>query len=215
MKHPSHSCCILAALLPSQAPEGQQARLQQELLRQQMNRLALRPSHLKGSGGGGFHSPSIARLSQHAAQQPSAPPRSSSAASSAARSDGSDPVLATGEADPTTAIELLASATVRGPWPARDTMPAAWLWRERPCVIYVIRRMGCPLCRKFAAALVSMRRQFETAGAQLVLVASQARRGSNRRNGCNGCSRAARPRRLARVSSRLVLTRVMMSRSPA
>ena len=151
--------------------------MQQELLRQQMNRLALRPSYrpsyLGGGGVSGFHSPYIARESQ----QRSSPPRSLSAASSVGLSETAEPLNATGATGlegPST-VELLASATVRGPWPSRGTMPAAWLWRERPCVIYVIRRMGCPLCRKFAAALVSMRREFELAGAQLFFVASQAR----------------------------------------
>ncbi len=68
---------------------------------------------------------------------------------------------------------MLGLISLRGPWPANDKLPAASLWAEKTVVLYAIRRMGCPLCRRLAAELHSMRSDFEKAGARLVVVSAQ------------------------------------------
>ena len=39
-------------------------------------------------------------------------------------------------------------------------------------MFYVIRRLGCPLCRKFAVELVSRRDEFDALGVRQVVIAS-------------------------------------------
>ena len=37
---------------------------------------------------------------------------------------------------------------------------ASTLWAEQTVVIYIMRRLGCPLCRKSASELLSMQDEF-------------------------------------------------------
>lgn len=48
---------------------------------------------------------------------------------------------------------------------------ASTLWAERTAVIYVMRRLGCPICRARAYELLTLRDRFESVGARVVLIA--------------------------------------------
>ena len=68
---------------------------------------------------------------------------------------------------------MLSTISLRGPWPATSTVMAQELWAERTCVVFVVRRLGCPLCRELVAGLLTYKNDFEEAEADIVLVSTQ------------------------------------------
>ena len=71
-----------------------------------------------------------------------------------------------------TELSAIEVPLLRGPWPSNARVPAKTLWAERTCVVYVVRRMGCPLCRRFAVELISRSKEFEALGVSLAVIAS-------------------------------------------
>jgi len=65
------------------------------------------------------------------------------------------------------------SIPLKGAWPKEERILANSLWSERTCVIFVVRRLGCPLCREHAANLLAMQDEFNEHGADIVLVSAQ------------------------------------------
>jgi hypothetical protein len=55
----------------------------------------------------------------------------------------------------------------------RATLKGADLWRDQPCLIMVVRRPGCGLCRAQAKQLASLRPQLKELGVKLVAVSHQ------------------------------------------
>ena len=53
-------------------------------------------------------------------------------------------------------LSRVSSIELRGPWPHTEppTVPSRELFRERTCVVFVVRRLGCPLCRELVAGLL-------------------------------------------------------------
>lgn len=51
--------------------------------------------------------------------------------------------------------------------------PLSELWSERPVILHLIRRFGCPLCREYAADLSSLAAEAEAMGVSLVAIGSQ------------------------------------------
>jgi len=62
---------------------------------------------------------------------------------------------------------------IEGPWPSTESVFAEDLWRDKPVVIVVVRRLGCPFCRMPMKKLVEMKPEFDKIGVQLVAIASQ------------------------------------------
>ena len=67
----------------------------------------------------------------------------------------------------------LSAVSLIGPWPESNEVKAGSLWANRTVVFYVMRRAGCPLCRKFGVELMNRESEFDKAGASLVVVVSQ------------------------------------------
>ena len=47
--------------------------------------------------------------------------------------------------------------SLAGPWPATEVVKSQSLWTETPAVILVVRRLGCPFCRKICHEVSSRR----------------------------------------------------------
>ena len=71
-------------------------------------------------------------------------------------------------------LEELANTSLRGPWPSDVPLKAGELWAQRPCVIYAMRRAGCPFCRRLTVQLMQRVTDFEAEGARLIIVVSEA-----------------------------------------
>ena len=70
-------------------------------------------------------------------------------------------------------FQMVSSIPLRGPWPMETSLCSNSLWESRTCVIFVVRRLGCPLCRELIAGLIEYQEAFEDAEADLVLVSAQ------------------------------------------
>ena len=70
-------------------------------------------------------------------------------------------------------LERLETIPLQGPWPASSSITAGTLWRERTSVIFVVRRLGCPLCRELVAGLLEYAEEFDDADADIVLISAQ------------------------------------------
>jgi hypothetical protein len=70
-------------------------------------------------------------------------------------------------------FDELAGATLKGPFPSTNEVRADSLWRDSTALIYVLRRAGCPFCRKFAVELMKRKGDFESTGARLIVIVSQ------------------------------------------
>jgi prostamide/prostaglandin F2alpha synthase len=55
----------------------------------------------------------------------------------------------------------------------RKTPPLRELWREKPVLIHLVRRFGCPLCRETAADLSTLRPELEAVGGRIVAIGCQ------------------------------------------
>ncbi len=67
----------------------------------------------------------------------------------------------------------IASVPLQGPWPSHERIRSSALWAERACVVFVVRRLGCPLCRELVAGLLTYEDEFDEADADVVIIASQ------------------------------------------
>jgi peroxiredoxin len=58
-------------------------------------------------------------------------------------------------------------------WPPGQHIYAHELWKNRPVVVLVVRRMGCPLCRAVFAEVSRRRAEFDALGVGLVAISQQ------------------------------------------
>jgi prostamide/prostaglandin F2alpha synthase len=48
------------------------------------------------------------------------------------------------------------------------------LWRNAPCVLFFLRRLGCALCRTYIAGIEAVRAEYEKTGARLVCLSFES-----------------------------------------
>lgn len=48
------------------------------------------------------------------------------------------------------------------------------LWKEKPCVLFFLRRLGCPICRSYIQMVEPFREEYEKRGVQLVCLSFEA-----------------------------------------
>lgn len=55
-----------------------------------------------------------------------------------------------------------------------ETMFLEDLWKDKPCVLFFLRRLGCPLCRSYIQMVEPFREELEQKGAHLVCLSFEA-----------------------------------------
>lgn len=48
------------------------------------------------------------------------------------------------------------------------------LWSDKPCAIFFLRRLGCPICRSYIKLVEAFREEYEEKGARLVCLSFEA-----------------------------------------
>jgi hypothetical protein len=48
------------------------------------------------------------------------------------------------------------------------------LWKEKPCILFFLRRLGCPICRSYIQMVEQFREEYESRGARLVCLSFEA-----------------------------------------
>lgn len=48
------------------------------------------------------------------------------------------------------------------------------LWADKPCVLFFLRRLGCPICRSYIQMVEPFREEYEKKGARLVCLSFEA-----------------------------------------
>jgi hypothetical protein len=101
------------------------------------------------------------------------------------------------EGNGSTTIEKIQGIKLRGPFPSQNvvcphshaaSVPAltrchvqissSLLWAQRPVVIMIVRRLGCPLCRHSFQQMHRLKDEFDKIGVDLLAISNQVRRNS-------------------------------------
>jgi prostamide/prostaglandin F2alpha synthase len=48
------------------------------------------------------------------------------------------------------------------------------LWNDKPCALFFLRRLGCPICRSYIEMVETVRKDYETLGYRLVCLSFEA-----------------------------------------
>ena len=48
------------------------------------------------------------------------------------------------------------------------------LWKEKPCALFFLRRLGCPICRSYIQMIEKFRQEYEEMGVNLVCLSFEA-----------------------------------------
>lgn len=56
----------------------------------------------------------------------------------------------------------------------KETILLEDLWKEKPCVLFFLRRLGCPICRSYIEMVERFRQEYESRGARLVCLSFEA-----------------------------------------
>jgi prostamide/prostaglandin F2alpha synthase len=56
----------------------------------------------------------------------------------------------------------------------RETIVLEDLWRDKPCALFFLRRLGCPICRAYIQMVEKFRPEYEKRGMSLVCLSFEA-----------------------------------------
>ena len=71
-------------------------------------------------------------------------------------------------------LHTFAQAPIQNARNPSDTAQLQDLWQDAPCALFFLRRLGCAICRTYAARIEAIREECETAGVRLVCLSFES-----------------------------------------
>mmetsp|Transcript_33909 Transcript_33909/g.80790 ORF Transcript_33909/g.80790 Transcript_33909/m.80790 type:complete len:244 (-) Transcript_33909:142-873(-) len=73
-----------------------------------------------------------------------------------------------------TTFESIQGIQLKGPFPSENKVSSSLLWAQRPVVILIVRRLGCPLCRLSFKKIYKLKDEFDRIGVSLIAISNQS-----------------------------------------
>jgi prostamide/prostaglandin F2alpha synthase len=71
-------------------------------------------------------------------------------------------------------ITQFAMRTITNARNPKETLHLQDLWMDKPCALFFLRRLGCPICRSYIQMVEQFREDYEKKGARLVCLSFEA-----------------------------------------
>jgi prostamide/prostaglandin F2alpha synthase len=73
-----------------------------------------------------------------------------------------------------TSLQQFALRTITNARNVKETTTLESLWSDRPCALFFLRRLGCPICRAYIQMVERFREEYEKRGVRLVCLSFEA-----------------------------------------
>ena len=73
-----------------------------------------------------------------------------------------------------TSLQQFSLRTITNARNPREKLHFESLWAEKPCVLFFLRRLGCPICRSYIQMVEPFREEYEEKGVNLICLSFEA-----------------------------------------